>query len=229
MKFKHRQFGFQLKSVEKDGSFAGYGSVFGNADYYRDVVMPGAFQKSLAAWAEKEALPPVLWQHNSDMPIGPFTHMSEDGKGLYVEGQLLINDVRQAKEAYALLKSKTISGMSIGYEVTADEYDGKTNVNQLTGIDLWEVSIVTFPANTDATVTQIKSILARGELPTLPDFEDFLRDAGYSRTQAKGIASHGLRSLLAQCDADEKPLDTESARVQSILALIKDHPIRLSL
>jgi HK97 family phage prohead protease len=227
MKLKHRQFAFDLKKVSNTGTFEGYGSVFGNADHYRDVVMPGAFSKSLAAWAEKDKLPPILWQHNSAQPIGPFTHMSEDGTGLYCEGQLLIKDVQQAREAYALMKSGAISGMSIGYNVVNSDYDGKTNVNQLTDIDLWECSIVTFPANTEANVTSIKSLVASGELPTLAEFEDFLRDAGnFSRSQAKAIAGHGLRGLLEQRDADTKQIDTETT-VDSILALIRDTPLKL--
>jgi hypothetical protein len=224
MKLKHRQFGFDLKALDEKGSFAGYGSVFGNADSYRDVVMPGAFAASLADWQEREALPPILWQHNTDQPIGPFTSMAEDGNGLYVEGQLLIKDVQQAKEAYALMKAKAVRGMSIGYQTIEEMYDGKTNVNRLLEIDLWEVSIVTFPANVEATVSQIKSILAGGRLPTLAEFEANLRDEGWSRTQATIIAGKGLRELLKQRDADDGQLDEK--RVESMLALF-DQPIKL--
>lgn len=226
MKLKHRQFAFDIKKVSDSGKFEGYGSVFGNADHYRDVVMPGAFAKSLAAWAQKERLPPILWQHNSAQPIGPFTHMAEDGTGLYCEGQLLVKDVQQAKEAYALMKSGTINGMSIGYNVVGQEYDGKTNVNQLTEVDLWECSIVTFPANTEATVTSVKALIANGELPTLSEFEDFLREAGnFSRSQAKAIAGRGLVVLLEQRDADVEQVDTKM--LDSVLALIRDNPLQI--
>ena len=227
MKLKHRQFGFEVKAIDDKGTFSGYGSVFGNADFYRDVVKPGAFQASLAQWQERGKLPPILWQHNSDQPIGPFTSMAEDGKGLAVEGQLLITGkypVQQACEAYALLKANAISGMSIGYNVVEEEYDGKTNVNNLMAVDLWEVSIVTFPANTDATVSQIKTILAGGRMPTLAEFEASLRDEGWSRTQAKIIAGDGLRGLLKQRDADEGQLDEK--RVEDMLALFKQ-PMKL--
>jgi HK97 family phage prohead protease len=222
MKIKHRAVAFELKSLDTKGSFCGYGSVFGNADDYRDVVMPGAFAKSLAEWKQKDALPPILWQHDSRQPLGPYTKMAEDGQGLYVEGQLLINDVQQAKEAYALLKSKTIRGLSIGYEVTDEEYDGQTNVNRLLSVDLWEVSLATFPANVEANVTSVKAALLAGEWPTLPEFEAFLREAGgYSKKVATAIASHGYRSVLEQRDAG----GPES--VDAILALIRDNPIKL--
>lgn len=227
MNIKHRHMGFKIKSVEKDGTFAGYGSVFGNADFYNDVVMPGAFQKSLSSWQDKDALPPILWQHASDQPIGPFTHMSEDGKGLYVEGQLLIDDVQQAKEAYALIKSKTISGMSIGYDVPDGgmEYDGKTNVWKLNEIDLWEVSICTFPANIDAQISEVKSLLGRGQLPSLKQFEGFLREAGFSKTRAVAVANHGLSRLLQREADGDKSTEAEasSAQVDSVVALIEKY------
>ena len=233
MKTKHRQFGFELKSLDDKGAFAGYGSVFGNADLYRDVVMPGAFAASLGEWQERGQLPPILWQHDSTAPIGPFTKMAEDGKGLYVEGQLLIGGpgaggkfaVKKAKEAYALLQAGAISGMSIGYTPVDEEYDGKTNVNRVLAVDLWEVSIVTFPANRDATVSQIKTILESGNTPTIREFESFLRDAGgYSRKHAERIKREGYAAFLKQRDADEGQLDTQ--RVESMLALF-DHPLKL--
>jgi HK97 family phage prohead protease len=204
MKLKRLQFGFEIKALEKDGSFAGYGSVFNNTDKYRDVVKPGAFSKTLEDWKAKGALPPILWQHNSAAPIGPYTKMVEDEKGLYTEGQLLINDVQQAREAHALMKTKTIRGQSIGYNVPkgGEEYDGDTNVNNLKEIDLWECSIVTFPANTSATVTEVKQILDGGEVPTIREFERYLRDVGgYSRKQAESIARIGYVEFLKTRDA----------------------------
>jgi HK97 family phage prohead protease len=204
MKIKRLQFAFELKSLDTDGSFAGYGSVFNNADAYRDVVKPGAFQKTLEEWKTKGALPPILWQHDSRSPIGPYTLMREDSKGLYTEGQLLIKDVQQAREAHALMKANAIRGQSIGYNVPmgGEEYDGETNVNNLTEIELWECSIVTFPANTSAVVTDVKNLLGAGETPTIRQFESFLRDAGgYSRKQAEQISTLGYAKFLKQRDA----------------------------
>ena len=113
----HKSFPFEMKSLAADGTFAGYGSVFGNVDSYGDVVMPGAFSDSLADWKAKGRFPPVLWQHDSRQPIGPFTAMREDPKGLHVEGKLLVNDVQLAREAHALISTGAIGGMSIGYNV----------------------------------------------------------------------------------------------------------------
>jgi hypothetical protein len=227
MKLKHRQVPFLFKKIKDDGTFEGYASTFNNADQMRDVVVPGAFAASLAKWKTDDAMPPILWQHDSHSPIGFTTEIAEDGKGLAVAGQLLINDVQQAKEAHALAKAKVVRGLSIGYDPVTEEYDGATNVNRLIAVDLWEYSFATFPANTEATITSVKSLLAAGSLPSLADFEDFLREAGsFSRTQAKAIASRGLRVLLEQRDADGANID--SKETDAILAMIRDNPLKLS-
>lgn len=229
MKIKHRQVPFKVKAVDdKKGAIKGYGSVFNNADQYRDVVMPGAFQKSLAQYKANDESPVMLWQHNSDQPIGVWTDMEEDDTGLAVEGMLLIDDVAQAAESYALLKAGAIKGMSIGYNVPDGgmEYDGKTNVWKLNQVDLWEISIVTFPANTEASVTNIKSILDTGGIPSVREFENILRDVGYSRKHARAIASMGYADFLAQRDADEEDPDQADC-LKSVLALIQNHPITI--
>lgn len=146
MKTKHLQIPLEIKSVSETGVFSGYGSVFHNEDSYGDVVRPGAFKKSLAEWAKKGRLPPMLWQHDRREPIGVFTKMVEDEKGLFVEGRLLIDDIPQARAAYALLKEKALGGMSIGYREILIEQDHDEKVTNLLELDLWEVSVVTFPA-----------------------------------------------------------------------------------
>lgn len=215
MKTKHLQIPLEIKSVSETGVFSGYGSVFHNEDSYGDVVRPGAFKKSLAEWAKKGRLPPMLWQHNRREPIGVFTNMVEDEKGLFVEGRLLIDDIPQARAAYALLKEKALGGMSIGYREILIEQDHDEKVTNLLELDLWEVSVVTFPANEEATVDSVKSALAGGGLPTLPEFEKFLRDAGFSKSQSVAIASHGLRQLLRDAD------DTEAKEIESALNILK--------
>lgn len=211
MALKHRQVAFNVKAIEKDGSFAGMASVFGNVDFYGDVVMPGAFGKTLANWKQKDALPPVLWQHDSKQPIGAHTAMAENGDGLAVEGQLLIGDVQKAAEAHALMKAKVIRGMSIGYDTFPDgmKYDADHSIMQLTAIDLWENSIVTFPANDQALVTEVKDMLRGGDCPTLRQFEKTLRELGFSKTQATAIASGGYANLLRR-DA-ERGTSTKSS------------------
>lgn len=213
MKTKHLEIPLEIKSVDENGTFTGYGSVFHNEDSYGDIVRPGAFKKTLEKWAAKGRFPPMLWQHWRGDPIGVFTQMREDERGLYVEGKLLIADIAKAREAYALLKEKGLGGMSIGYReiATRQNEDGTQDLLEL---DLWEVSVVTFPANEAATVDNIKADFSDG-LPTLPEFEKFLRDAGFSKAQATAIASHGLRQLLRDAD------DTEAKDIESALNILK--------
>lgn len=215
---KQLQMPFEVKSVDETGVFSGYGSVFGVVDSYRDVVQKGAFVQSLRRWQEKGRLPPVLWQHDRSQPIGVFTKMVEDERGLYVEGRLLADDVPQAKSALALLKAGALGGLSIGYREVAAEFDAETKTSRVQEVDLWEVSVVTFPANEAATVDSVKSGLAEGRLPTLAEFEKFLREAGFSKSQATCVASHGLRVLLREA-ADVNDADFDD--VKQAIAILK--------
>lgn len=192
MKTKHLNKPFEVKSLSDDGSFSGYASVFDVVDNYGDVVKKGAFLESLNEWASKGKLPPVLWQHSTRDPIGPFTKMVEDDKGLYVEGRLLIEDDPLAKRAYAHLKAGTISGLSIGYTIPSGGgyWDEKAGVYRLEKIKLYEASLVTFPANEEAGVEDVKSTLGNPK-----EFERLLRDAGLSRMQAKRLMSGGYSAL----------------------------------
>jgi HK97 family phage prohead protease len=217
MKIEHKTFALEVKAVEKTGEFAGYLSVFGNMDSYRDIVMPGAFAETLARWNAKGRLPPILWQHRSGEPIGPFTKMQEDTTGLYVEGRLLINDIQRAKEAHVLMENKVVSGMSIGFETVGEEWDKNERVRKLTKVNLWEGSIVTFPANEEAQVQAVKSALQNGGLPDLQTFERFLREAGFSKSQATAIAGRGLTYLLRS----ESVGEGEDATVTAALAALK--------
>ena len=193
---RHQNMNLEIKAVESDGSFSGYGSVFDNIDSDGDVVRAGAFEQSLQSWRAKGRLPPMLWNHNRDEPIGVYTKMAEDARGLYVEGRLLIDEVPRAKAIHALIKQKGIGGMSIGYRLKKYERDTDTDTTDLLEIDLLEVSLVTFPANEAATFSSVKDALAAGSLPSLSEFEQFLRDAGFSKSQATAVAGYGLRQLL---------------------------------
>lgn len=204
-----RAFNFETKALDSQGVFSGYGSVFDVIDSYREVVTPGAFTKSLEKWKAKDRLPPMLYQHRSAEPLGAFTLMREDKKGLYVEGQLLVDDIQRAREVYALLKAKALSGMSIGFNVIDDAYDSRAGIYQLNEVDLWEVSIVTFPANEAANVESVKaqdayaafierirSSTARGELPSVREFEEAMREVfAFSKQDATAIASLSIGKL----------------------------------
>lgn len=186
---------FEIKSISDTGAFTGYGSVFGVKDGYSDIVIKGAFANSLNKWKEKGRLPALLWQHKMDEPIGYYTKMVEDDNGLYLEGQLLIDDDPLAKRAHAHMKAKSLSGLSIGYILNDYDYDKEKSAFILKDIDLWEVSVVTFPANDEARIDNVKSIFESGDIPPPREIERVLRDVGLSRTQAKAFMSEGYSSL----------------------------------
>jgi len=177
--------GFQVKALSDDGMIEGYGSVFGVRDSYSDIVAAGAFKASLAAHRAAGTMPALLWQHRSDEPIGVWTSMVEDQKGLAVVGQLAM-DTTRGREAHALLKMRAINGLSIGFYSKEWKYDTENDVRTLTEVDLWETSLVTFPANSAARVTAVKSIET---LESLRDVEMMLRDRGFTKTEAVALVA----------------------------------------
>ncbi len=185
MERKHIDYPLALESIDDNGSFAGYASIFNITDSHKDIIIRGAFQRTLAENNDVK----LLWQHQMNEPIGIITELREDDKGLYVEGKLLL-DVQRGKEAYSLLRSGAINGLSIGYTAVTFDYN-ENGIRVLSDVDLWEISLVTFPANTQAGITKIK-----GELPsTVREFEHFLREAGFSRKSAKATATHGFNHI----------------------------------
>lgn len=182
-----RSYALQIKAAE-DGTVEGYGSVFGVRDNYDDVIAPGAFADSLKAHKAAGTMPAMLWQHDACEPIGIWESMTEDANGLRIKGRLALETVR-GKEAHALLKLGALNGLSIGFMSKQWTYDRDTDVRTLTEIDLWEVSLVTFPANEKARVTNVKS----GDLATPKDAEKSLRDAGFSKSDATAFVSRVMR------------------------------------
>lgn len=197
---EHKQISrpFELKAISDDGVFEGYGSVFGNEDWYRDVMVKGAFAKSLAAHKLKGTMPSMCWQHDSEKVVGVYEEMREDDYGLFLRGRLLKDDVALAREAYALLKAKAMTGLSVGIRVQVDEYDRNNDVRTIKEADLWEVSLVTWPANELARVESVKGI------KDVTGLERYLREAGgVSRKEAREIV-HTIKSSMRQaCETEE--------------------------
>ncbi len=152
--------GIEVKSLDADGKFAGYASVFDVVDSQRDRMRPGAFRNSLR---DRETPVKLLWQHQWENPIGVIEQIFEDAKGLFIRGRLLM-DVAKAREAYALLKAGALRGMSIGYQAKKSRRDPDTGVRELLEVELWEVSIVTLPANAQANVTVVKGAQPMSEM-----------------------------------------------------------------
>jgi Escherichia/Staphylococcus phage prohead protease len=212
MKMLHKDFGLEVKAVNEEGIVEGYASVFGGApDLYGDVISPGAFAENLAKHRREGTMPLFLWGHDSSQPpIGNWTEMAEDGKGLWVKGEIDLEDPLGLR-VHRALKRKAMKGLSIGYETREAEADPKRpGVRFLKSIDLWEVSPVNFPAQTRAAVDNVKSYTAADALPTLPEFEEFLREAGgFSKSLATAIAGKGLATLLRSESGKDLDADRE--------------------
>jgi HK97 family phage prohead protease len=194
----HKSFGLDVKAVSDEGVIEGYASVFGGApDSYGDIIAPGCFAETLAKHRREGTSPLMLWGHDtSQPPIGNWSELAEDGKGLWVKGELDLEDTMGVR-VHRALKRKAMKGLSIGYETLDSENDPKRpGVRILKSVDLWEVSPVNFPAQRRAAVDNVKSYTSGGKLPSLPEFEEFLREAGFSKTQATAIAGKGLAPLI---------------------------------
>ena len=154
----------KIKNVGDDGAFQGYGSVFNTLDSYRDIVVKGAFTKTIEKHKSENSMPALLWQHEHTSPIGVWKSMEEDDHGLLLDGQLAL-ETQKGREAHALMKMRAVKGLSIGFAVPkgGEEFDDEKRVNIIKQVDLWETSVVTFPANRDAQVTAVKSALERGD------------------------------------------------------------------
>ena len=143
-----------LSAVEADGTFTGYASLFGRADLGRDMAMPGAFRASLARRGPGGVK--MLFQHDPNTPIGVWLAISEDGEGLFVKGRLT-TQVEKAREVLVLMRSGALDGLSIGYRTVRGRTDAKTGVRSLYEVDLWEISVVTFPMLPEARVVSVKT------------------------------------------------------------------------
>lgn len=191
-----RPFEVKAGSVGSDGTFAGYGAIFGTKDSYRDIIVPGAFAATLKDDFKARKVP-MLWQHDRRNPIGVYTTVKEDDVGLYVEGQINM-DVQQGKEAHSLMKQGALTGLSIGYVSVMDKWLDEDLVRELHEVKLYEISPVTFPAHDDSRINSVKSIEG---FATLSEVEEYLRDAGsFSRKEALAIIAK-IKSASAQSDS----------------------------
>ena len=195
------------KAVSESGEIEGYASVFGVVDSYGEIVEPGAFVESLVDAKRKGRRIKMLYQHDPHKPIGVWDDLAEDSKGLRVKGRLLIEQSPKAREVHGLLKEGALDGLSIGYRtITSKPKEGKPGVISLTKLDLLENSIVTFAANDRARVEMVKSVLDAGELPTVRQFEGFLRDAGFSKAKATALASLASPELRRDAEKQDDPM-----------------------
>jgi HK97 family phage prohead protease len=148
-------------TIDADGTVEGYASRFGELDQARDMVMPGAFQATLAQRGVRRI--PMLFQHDPAEPVGVWLELREDAHGLYARGRL-IPEVARGRELLSLIRQGAIDGLSIGFRTVRARIDPKTRVRRLYAVDLWEISIVTFPLLAGARVHAVKQAPSRPSL-----------------------------------------------------------------
>lgn len=185
-----------LKQVDEDGEFEGYASKFNEQDQGGDTVLKGAFKDSLSRRGVNSIK--MLWQHNPADPIGVWNEIKEDSKGLFVKGRLLLS-IARARETHEMMKAGIIDSMSIGYRTIKALPGDNRFTRQLKELDLWEISLVTFPMLGSATVTSVKGDWNKR------DAERVLRDAGMPNAMATKLIAGGwdAANTGGQGDPDE--------------------------
>ena len=158
--FERKTVGFEVKEVDEElGVFTGYAATFSKTpDSWGDIIDPGAFKKTLKEAGNRVK---ILWNHHILEPIGKPTEIAEDDKGLLVKGKLSLG-VQRAREVLSLMKDGVITEMSIGYDPIKETWE--KGIRHLQEIRLWDVSPVTFAANPEAVVLNVKKATSFGDL-----------------------------------------------------------------
>jgi HK97 family phage prohead protease len=197
---------FKASDVASTGEFSGYAAVFGNVDLGGDIILPGAFQKTLAAHKSAGTLPPLLWAHDMSLPIGRFTDMHEDRKGLFTSAKLSLQ-TKAASEAYALLRDGAVGGMSIGYSIPDGGAERAADGRLLKQVDLYESSLVAVPMNPLARVTAVKAM----ECTTPRELEAMLREHLSLSRRKSAAAANAIWPIISEREAQDDDRDDRLA------------------
>jgi HK97 family phage prohead protease len=197
----------EYKAAPETGSFSGYASVFGNVDLGGDVVERGAFKEFVT---NREGKVVVLWRHDARIPIGT-AKIHQDSHGLAFEGTLVMEDAK-ARTALAHMKAGSVEGMSIGFDILPGGQERRSDgVRLLTGVKLWEISVVTWGMNPLAGVEVAKAANIR-------ELEGMLRDALCLSSRRSKAAANALWPILNERDAREGDREDREADVLGRLA-----------
>lgn len=215
---------FDIKSISEAGSFFGYASVYNIIDSHHDIIEAGAFDTSDIRSIK------LLWQHRAEEPIGVITRLTEDSKGLFVEGKILTS-IARGQEAYDLVKAGAIDGLSIGFSIQDAKVDAHTGIRHITSATLWEISLVTFPANPKALVSAVKqhhypsnqTITFKEKTMLTQQQNDKIDMLGHAWEEFKRINDQRLHEIESKGVAD--PLTT--AHVERINKAMDDYQLRL--
>lgn len=224
MNAEYMDFPFEIKSegVNENGSFIGYASVFNKKDDSKrwidgiitdgDIVRPGAFSESINKGGRNGNGIVMLWQHMSDQVPGVWQELIEDKKGLKVKGELLL-DTQLGKETHIRAKKKAIKGLSIGFDTIDWSIDEKKKIREIKKAELWEISLVTFPAQKKANIIDVKSFEHNFKNMNERDFENYLREAG-------NLSREAAKYIVRLCKSNLREAEKKSTKL-STLKLIK--------
>lgn len=187
-----QSFEFRVANIARSGEIEGLGAAFGNVDSYGTMIVPGAFKQTLLQHAQNKTRPAMLLHHKLDRPIGTWHELRETSEGLEVSGKIS-TDTRDGQEAYALARDGALTGLSIGFRIK--EKQQLKTATEILALDLFEISMVSIPANDKARLRRVNSF------GTVRDIEEILREGGMSRRVAKRAAFAAWN--VSQGDGDE--------------------------
>jgi len=196
-KLEIKDFSFEVKATG-DNTFEGYASAFDNMDSHQDIIVKGAFAKTI----KESKRVKVLWQHDPQQPIGKPIAMSEDSKGLHVKAK--ISNTSLGKDVVQLIKDGVIDELSIGFNTIKDEWDQKSGARIIKEVKLWEFSPVTFASNDQAGILGIKSQLA----PNLDKLQNWingeLKAGKVLSAQNETLVQNAIDALTALLGSSKK-------------------------
>lgn len=218
-----KAFPFEFKLNKSKRTLEGYASTFGNRDLVGDIVEPGAFNKTIKERGPKigednkvKSKIKLLWQHDPWQPLGVPVRMSEDSKGLNVEAQ--ISETTLGNDAMILIDDGALDSLSIGYDVVKDEFKSETNTRHLKEVKLYEFSLVTFPANEDATLKSMKSMSHLENLlkkAGVADVTMLLKEGRKLSSNNEQLIRNAIEALEAVLDMGEPEEDDEETASKS--------------
>lgn len=183
------------KALDDDGNIGGIAVGYGDIDHGGDIVAQGAVK------LEGRKSIPMLLHHDRKRPVGVWNKFEERSDGLHVKG--LFSTSALAREARDDVRIGAITGLSMGFVTQKHRFEGKSR--HLLEVGLHEISLVTVPMNARTRILSVKDILGTGELPSVREFEDHLREAGFSRAKATALAAACTPHLRG--DPEAKAID----------------------
>lgn len=190
-----------VKADSNSREFEAYANVKGVVDHALDKAMDGCYTKSVNNHRKNGTTPKMFWSHNPDaLPLGKISHFEEDSKGLFFKGKL--SNTAMGNDVYELAKDKAIDTFSIGYIEIDSRWNSAGGYNELLELDIKEISWVNFACNEESRLQDIKSNIRNKTLPTKREMEKFLRESGFSKTEARIVASNYNPIVEQKLDID---------------------------